>query len=219
MSLEISNPELEAILKSPNLPAVAELINNLLSSEAKNRVDFYNKINEDDKAEFINGEIIFHSPVKLWHSNASSNLATLMTVYVNTHDLGIVGVEKLMISLSRNDYEPDIVFFKKERSDTFTPRQMRFPAPDLIVEILSESTADNDRGIKYEDYAAHGVEEYWIIDPDAETVEQYLLEQKAYKLNLKAADGTIKSQAIRGFRIPIRAIFDRSENKAALKNL
>ncbi|MEM8862748.1 MAG: Uma2 family endonuclease [Chloroflexota bacterium] len=219
MAERIKYPELNNLLRSPRLAEFAAYINQVLTSEEQARIDFYNQIDEDDKAEYINGEIIMHSPVKLWHSNASSNLATLMHVYVQVNDLGLIGVEKLMISLTRNDYEPDIVFFRKERAADFEPKQMRFPAPDLIVEILSDSTAENDRGVKYEDYGAHGVEEYWIIDPEAETVEQYLLKDGEYKLALKSADGTLKSQAMAGFNIPIRAIFDKAENTVALKNL
>jgi Uma2 family endonuclease len=59
-------------------------------------------------------------------------------------------------------------------------RQMRFPAPDFIAEILSPSTEENDRNIKSTDYAAHGVSEYWIIDPAYRIVEQYLLEKNRF---------------------------------------
>jgi Uma2 family endonuclease len=52
---------------------------------------------------------------------------------------------------------------------------MLFPAPDFVVEILSKGTARKDKGIKKEDYALHGVKEYWIIDPIKQTIEQYLL--------------------------------------------
>ena len=50
---------------------------------------------------------------------------------------------------------------------------MRFPAPDLVVEVLSVSTVVIDCGVAFEDYAAHGVGGYWMIDPDTKTVEQY----------------------------------------------
>ena len=220
MTIDIPYKELKPLINSPRLPEFASIINELLTVEESERIAFYNRITEKDKAEFINGEVIFHSPVKLWHSNASKLLSRLMSIYADINDLGLVGYEKLMISLSRNDYEPDIVFFRKEKAEQFKPTQMRFPAPDLIVEILSKSTEANDRGVKFEDYAAHGVEEYWIIDPELKIVEQYLLgESKAYELKLKASDGTLKSQAISGFSIPVQAIFDRKENNAVLQKL
>jgi Uma2 family endonuclease len=141
-------------------------------AEREAREHFYDVITEDMKAEFINGAMIVQSPAKLRHSNCSENALLLLKVYVGKHNLGVVGHEKLLVSLTRNDYEPDICFWSKAKAAKFTPDQMKFPAPDLIIEVLSPSTEKVDRGAKAEDYAAHGVGEYWLIDPeaDAETV-------------------------------------------------
>ena len=95
--------------------------------------------------------------------------------------------------------------------------QFRFPAPDLAVEILSDSTEAIDRGVKFEDYAAHGVSEYWLVDPTAQVVEQYGLEGEAYALLFKMSDGVLRSRAIAGLALPVRAIFDDGENAAALR--
>ena len=96
---------------------------------------------------------------------------------------------------------------------------MRFPAPDFVVEVLSPSTAANDRGVKFDDYAAHGVTEYWIIDPETETVEQYWLAGAGYELAIKARTGELRSFAVPGFVIPVRAIFEDSLNQATLRQL
>ena len=61
---------------------------------------------------------------------------------------------------------------------------MQFPPPDLVVEVLSESTEKRDRGVKFEDFAAHGVGEYWMIDADKETLEQYLPGADGFELRL-----------------------------------
>ena len=124
-----------------------------------------------------------------------------------------------MIALTRNDYEPDIVFFSKTKARHFKRSQTRFPAPDFIVEILSPSSVQTDRGVKFEDYAAHGVAEYWIIDPAKKTLEQYLLEGGAYRLALKARTGTVRSRAVKGFEIPVAAIFGRRANLDSLRRL
>ncbi|MEZ4636403.1 MAG: Uma2 family endonuclease [Caldilineaceae bacterium] len=97
-------------------------------------------------------------------------MLVLLDTYVNAHQLGYVGYEKAVGLLSRNDYEPDICFFNAATAAVFEPDQMRFPAPDFVVEVLSAPNSRPMIGIKFEDYAAHGVREYWIIDPDAETV-------------------------------------------------
>jgi len=161
--------------------------------------------------------VIVHSPVAIEHNEVSVNLLRLMGTYVDMHQLGGVGHEKLMISLTRNDYEPDIVFFKTAKSREFKAGQMKFPAPDLVVEVLSRSTERTDRTIKFEDYAAHGTDEYWIVDPRKQTIEQYLLADTEYALKTKARDGTISSRAIAGLAIPVRAAFDKKANLKALQ--
>jgi Uma2 family endonuclease len=153
------------LMQSPRLPQLTRQFQAILRAEQEQRQRFYDEMSDAQKTEFINGEIIVHTPVKLRHSNASDNLFALMRAYVQKHALGLVGHEKLLVTLTRNDYEPDICFFGQAKAQTFTPDQVRFPAPDLVVEILSESTEAVDRGIKFEDYALHGVAEYWIIDP------------------------------------------------------
>ena len=129
-----------------------------------------------------------------------------------------------MITLTRNDYEPDICFFRKEKSDNFIEKQTLFPAPDFIIEILSEGPKKRDRGtsvrgVKFKDYQAHHIEEYWIIDPDHQTVEQYHLEEGEYELLLKSSEGNIKSFVMTDFQIPIQSIFDEAINLETLKKL
>lgn len=210
---------LEQLLQSPRLPAVAQHLDALVADEATRRARFIATVLETEKAEFINGEKIVQSPAKLKHTATVGKLLHLISTYVMVHGLGWVGFEKVMVSLTRNDYEPDICFFAAATADGFHPDQMRFPAPDFVVEVLSASTAANDRGVKFEDYAAHGVAEYWIIDPDAETVEQYRLAGDSYELAIKAQTGELRSHAVPGFVIPVRAIFDEHLNQATLRQL
>jgi Uma2 family endonuclease len=148
---------------------------------------------------------------------ATKNLLKLLDAFVESRGLGTVGYEKILVSLTRNDYEPDIAFWKADTARAFNPKQMRFPAPDLVVEVLSPSTEATDRATKFDDYAAHGVSEYWIVDPGAQTVEQYTARGGCYELLIKARSGALTSVAVPGFEIPIRAIFDRQENLAALR--
>ncbi|MDX2245691.1 MAG: Uma2 family endonuclease [Bacteroidia bacterium] len=177
------------------------------------RNTFYNNISEFEKAEFINGEIIIHSPVKKEHNDVTGSLYQLLNTYVKKKKLGYVGYEKIMISLSRNDYEPDICFFQNEKAQTFKKGQSLFPAPDLVIEVLSTKTAGNDRGIKFSDYQAHQIREYWIIDPDKEVLEQYRLnDQNEYELILKARKGMLDCVPVNGFKIEIEAVFDEDKN-------
>ncbi|MDQ3321288.1 MAG: Uma2 family endonuclease [Acidobacteriota bacterium] len=211
---------LNQILEMPNAAILAEKIRRALEKEKAERGRFYEIVDENKKMEFINGEIIFHSPVKLEHNSATKLLCGLLNAHVIKNNSGFVGIEKILVSLTRNDYEPDICFFGREKSEKFERGQMRFPAPDLAIEVLSKSTAEKDRAVKFLDYAAHGVGEYWIIDADNETIEQYFLRgEEEYELLLKAKDGTITSIVLPDFKIQIRAVFDERTNLEELKRL
>ncbi len=209
----------QQLRRSPQLPRYVQEFQSLLVAERARRERFYAEISEDQKAEFINGEVFMHSPVRLRHTVVSQNAFILLSLYVSHRRLGHVGHEKVLITLTRNDYEPDIVYFSPAKAQTFLPDQIKFPAPDLVVEVLSPSTAENDRGIKFVDYAAHGVAEYWIIDPDEEILEQYILKNETYTLRMKSQTGILQSEVLPGFAVPVRALFDEAEKLAAVQAL
>ena len=210
---------IDQIFRSPQLPQILRELNSLWEKEQADRRAFYEQISENDKAEFINGQPIFHSPVMRKHSSALDFLQTLLSVYVRINGLGRIYVEKLMIELTRNSFEPDLCFFTANRDAQFDEEQMLFPAPDFIIEILSRKTEKYDRGVKFEDYEAHGIKEYWIVDPTHKTIEQYLLKNKRYELAVKSTDGYIDSKVIIGFKMSIRAGFYERENLKALQEI
>ncbi|GAB4041221.1 Uma2 family endonuclease [Spirosoma gilvum] len=211
--------DLDHLLEAPNLKLLMQQAEVALREEEQQRQAFYNWIHEDHKAEFINGAIIMQSPAKERHWAAVGNLYRLLSTYVIKHRLGRVASEKALVSLTRNDYEPDICFWTAARSQDFDSEMMQFPAPDLVVEVLSKSTEKIDRGIKFEDYAAHGVREYWIVDPRKQLIEQNSLDTdlQAFALdNTHRIDYKIESIVLPDFRIPVRAVFDESASNEAL---
>ena len=213
---------LRPILESPNFRALLDEMENLWEEEQQKRQEFYDRITPEDKWEFINGEIIMHSPAKNKHLDATKLLSQLLDLFVRVHDLGSVKSEKALIPTTRNDYEPDVVFFNKETADHLTPDQWKFPASSLVVEVLSQDSITRDRQIKFRDYALHGIEEYWIIDPDALTVEQYHLDMdsQSYVLFAKKVKGDhVECSVIPGFRAPVDAIFNEKANLAALRDI
>ncbi|GAB4333409.1 MAG: Uma2 family endonuclease [Flammeovirgaceae bacterium] len=215
------NLSIQEILQNERAIEIMQDLSDALALEDEKRKQFYANMTEQDKVEFINGQIVRHSPVKSMHNQCSLFLSTLLNFYVGKKELGYIGVEKVLIKLTRNDYEPDICFFDKEKEKQINPNTMFFPVPDFIVEILSPSTEKNDRGVKFRDYAYHGVKEYWIIDPEKQSIEQYLLQnnKREFELFVKLRDGIIESKVVEGFRIPVDAIFDRAENTKILAEM
>jgi Uma2 family endonuclease len=198
----------EELFQSPELPQLLRELNARWEAEQVRRHAFWAEADENVKAEFINGEIIYHSPVVYGrHWKASTSILTQLLPYVKNHHLGEVAVEKVMIRLTRNDYEPDICFWTKDKAQNFGDKQSAFPPPDFVVEILSDSTRERDYGIKMTDYALHGILEYWVVDTEAQTIEQYALKEKAYELLLKTRQGSLTSVAIAGFTLPVESVF------------
>lgn len=176
---------LELLKETPDAVLILNKFQDYLREESLKRNEFLAMVHENLKAEFINGQIVLHSPVRLAHLRVSSRLSNQLMNFVESHHLGFIGIEKMMIALSRNYYEPDIVYYRQEIAQHVTDDQKLFPAPDLVVEILSESTKKVDYGIKFRDYAAHGVGEYWIVDVEQTQIEQYVLLDEKFELQAR----------------------------------
>ena len=80
-------------------------------------------------------------------------------------------------------------------------------APDMTIEILSPSTAKRDLFLKLEKYLAAGVREYWIVDPDAETVNVHLLENGRYVISSFGRNDTIPVSVLVGCNIELSEVF------------
>lgn len=217
------NEELiDRVMRDPEAPLIAQAIQQRLEEEQKKREAFYDSmLAEEQKVEFINGEVIIHSPVKKRHNDISINIFQMLNTFVVKYDLGFVGHEKIMIRLTRNDYEPDVCYFDGEQTASFADDTSLFPPPRMVVEVLSAKTAGRDRGIKFEDYEKHRIPEYWIVVPEEASVEQYLLEETTgtYRLRKKSDSGWIEVAALNPLKLPIEAMFDAKKAQAVIAEL
>ncbi|HLL42666.1 MAG TPA: Uma2 family endonuclease [Segetibacter sp.] len=210
---------LKDIIDSPKLPDyVDELQQYLLQEEAK-RTAFYENVSDDEKAEFINGEVIFSSPARDKHTVIVYNLSSIFIRFARKNKAGVVRGEKSLVRLRRNDFEPDVCFFRKEISDTFIDDTMFYPVPDFVVEVLSDSTEKRDRGVKFVDYALNGVKEYWLVNYKNQFIEQYFLEKEVFVLAEKVKHGTVRCLVLEGLEIPLKAIFNEEHNELFLREM
>lgn len=204
-------PQLEDLRHSPALPEAIRYLQSLLDEEEKARRRFYEDITDDVKAEFIEGEIIVHSPARLGHLETRDQIHFYLRELVQHHNLGgkVLG-EKACCHFPRNSYEPDVVYFGTAKAAKLNSETVIFPIPDLAVEILSDSTAKRDRGVKFQDYEMHGVTEYWIVDADSCVIEQYVIGSSGtYELRTKSSGGELVSPVLGNTVIGIRALFGK----------
>ena len=216
---------LHDLLDHPNPAGIVRQVQETLARERTARAKFREWLRPDVKAEFINGEIIVHSPALRRHNQVVKYISFILEAYTAHFDLGEVAIEKALIQLERSDFEPDVCFWHAATAVTFADDLMYYPAPDLVVEVLSKGTADRDRGIKFRSYEAAQVDEYWIVDPKLHTVEQFVLgPDKAERLVLQQRaqlqlGETITSKTLPGFSVPVKAFFDVELRRRAVVRL
>ncbi len=210
---------LEQLLEEPTLLQTVATLFERLDTERELREQFRDEVQPDWSAEFINGRVVVRSPTLNRELRCNGRLRNLLDTFVTKNRLGHVVTGKFLCGFPRNDYEPDVAFYGPDKSATIDLDTGLFPVPDFICEVLSDSTEKRDRGIKFRDYEAHGVAEYWIIDPRSEVLEQYVITPDGYDLRLKSGTGESLSHAVPSFRIPIRSLFDVAENLRTLQNI
>lgn len=121
--------------------------------------------------EIIEGEWYMTPAPDTAHQRLCRNLVALLHTHVAAKGLGEVFAAPYDVVLSDSDVvQPDVLFVSAARRGVVTEKNLQ-GAPDLVVEILSPSTASMDRGEKRRLYERAGVREYWIVDPAAGMVE------------------------------------------------
>ncbi len=163
---------------------------------------------ETKRYELLGGELVMVPAPDWFHQSILRTLFKHLDQYVEEKRLGEVRFAPLDVMLSEEDVvQPDLLYLSRERLGRVREGAIR-GAPDLIVEILSPATAQRDRTYKRTLYARHGVKEYWLVDPDAETIEVLELRRRGYeRAGLYKKTDTLQSPLLPGLKIPLREVF------------
>jgi len=164
--------------------------------------EFFRRAPDDRKAELIDGVMIVTPPPLDIHERLQIFLLRFLGEFVEHFDLGEVRGSRTAVELEDDQtYEPDILFVARERVEIIKDEGV-FGAPDLVIEILSASTASYDRGTKFRAYERAGVRELWLIDPYGPAgTEFYQREGSDLKPIMPDADGTVHSVVLPGFKL------------------
>ena len=143
-----------------------------------------------------------------YHQAVQAKIGSRLNNFVEEHGLGHFFFAPTDVVLSETDVvQPDLLFVSNERAHVRTPANIR-GAPDLVVEILSPSTASRDWRDKLDLYAEHGVKEYWLVDPDAQRA--WVMLQGGGSFNEVGSYGkgdVLTSPTLEGFSVDLAEIF------------
>ncbi len=168
----------------------------------------YLQLDDEQRYEIIEGELLEISTPSPFHQWYSSNLFLLLSKFVHEYRLGYIFHAPLDVILSpANVVQPDILFIAKARREIIQERGI-FGAPDLVVEIVSPSSVHRDYHAKQKLYERFGVREYWLVDPGNRAVDVLGPGEEGYTSVSFASDGgAVTSQVLDGLTVSLEAIF------------
>lgn len=167
----------------------------------------YEKLPEGAPYQLIGGELVREPSPVPYHQIVSKRIELELANFVEDNGLGEVLYAPIDVYLSETEvYQPDIMFISQERLNIIGEKKIE-AAPDLVIEILSPSSAYYDLRHKMRVYEASGVKEYWVVDPVEKGIEVYQNINGEYKLFMKARGrGIIRSVLLKGFSIDIEKV-------------
>ena len=167
--------------------------------------DFFDLPETNHIEELIDGEYIVLTTPEALHQKCVLKIGVFLTLSAAQGET-MIAPSALRID---TDYvfEPDVFWIRPNGDCSLADKRYWVGAPDLVIEVLSPSTAKRDRGVKFDVYERHGVREYWLIDPEARFVEVYQrADDRFQRLGVYGVEDTFASAAL-GVEVKCAAIF------------
>ncbi len=174
-------------------------------------VDDYMSLPEGAPYQLIGGQLVMNPSPTTFHQDVSRNLEFALLAHVEKNDSGYVFDAPLDVHFTDRDvFQPDIIFVSKERR-RIVGRKTIDGAPDLIVEIISPSTAYYDLRKKFRTYERENVLEYWIVDPGLKRIDVFENVDGKFRLFEEAEnEGSAASKILDGFSVDLKTVFKMS---------
>ncbi len=167
---------------------------------------------EDGKRhELIDGDYFMSPAPKTKHQRISSALHRMMSRFIYERTLGhLLTAPTDVVFSDLSIIQPDLLFISTARASIITDKNIQ-GAPDLVIEILSETSRKTDEITKRKLYEMYGVDEYWIVDPELSTVKVYRTTERGYvrtgELSVEA-NNTLDTPLLPGLSISLADIFE-----------
>lgn len=181
----------------------------MVRTDVKFDVDDYRSLPESGpRHQLIEGELVRTTPApSRRHQDLVWELGGRLRAFVRPRGLGYVGGSPLDVYLSAHDVlQPDLLYVSRARLDVVSHDGVH-GAPDFVIEVLSPGTRQLDLGVKKRLYARHGVREYWVLDPQDETITQYDLDAGPDAARTLGAGATLASIVLPEFSVDVAELF------------
>jgi Uma2 family endonuclease len=170
----------------------------------------FDALPEGTRAELFQSQIMMAPAPEIFHQDVESTLSWMLNNHIRTHKLGKCWTSPIDVELAPDTVvQPDLVFVAQKRLGIVGTKRI-VGAPDLVIEILSPSTATHDLVRKRAAYQLAGVRHYWIVSPEERSLTILTLNaQHVYELShtLQEAD-TFAPELFPGLTFEVKQIFE-----------
>ena len=179
----------------------------MVNTQVRLTYEDYVELPDDGRYEVIDGELYEMTAPTVRHQILLGNLFIIFKPHVRRQRLGSVYMAPVDVIFAEDAIvQPDLVFVSESRRHIIQDHAI-VGAPDLVIEILSPSTAAHDRNRKADLYARCGVTEYWMVDTETETIEIRRLGDTGYGPAEIHDSGIMSTTLIPGLEVPMDDVF------------
>jgi Uma2 family endonuclease len=178
------------------------------TSRPRNTLEDFLALPEGVRAEWIDGKIVMAPAPRTAHQEIVGRLHLAFGNWLSARGGGRVLLSPVDVRLPSGDIvEPDLVLVAERNLGII--HELRIEgAPDLLIEVLSPADPTHDRVRKRDLNSRNGVPEYWIVDPDARTVEVLRLDGGTYATLARLEGGaTLRTPALPGLEVSVSEVF------------
>ena len=179
----------------------------MINTQARLTYEDYARLPDDERYEIIDGELYEMTAPTVRHQDILLNLGIILRPHVGETRLGKVYVSPIDVIFAEDAIvQPDLVFVAESRRHIIQDHAI-VGTPDLVIEILSPSTAARDRNRKADLYARYGVAEYWMVDSETETVHILRFGDAGYGPAEIVDSGALTTTLIPGLQVELADVF------------
>jgi Uma2 family endonuclease len=168
------------------------------------------ELDEDDPRELLDGRLV-EIEVPTWtHERIVAALIAILGTWAWTWKAGqVLGSGYRLRIDDRRGTMPDVQFYRTGNSPAGQEAGLERGRPDLVIEVISPSSRSKDSVRKLHDYAALGVPEYWLVDPEARTLERLVLRDRTYSI-VEALEGAtfFRPSSFEGLEIDLDRLWE-----------